>query len=298
MVFGNRTGPARFELTAPAGSRVVGLIIRSGGRIDALGLYTAPMDTSAHVFQQVWSDSYRPASPSAATFGDSLWMAMCAHGDAIRIGSADLKGLNADGSLRLPAPGASLWNFDTLAANSSVSQFSWTFDADIYAGVSFGEGVSFLGMGEKMTGKFLTGCTISLDGDTESKKTNEWGISVENFFCPEPTDGFGGYERYTWRLCFLPASPQWTQELAFPKLSGIPCSPDVAAEGKQYPVCIGRKIYRNAQGPGPGFIPIETDIAVAIVENNTDTTAQDPPPAWTSSSGTPERRARARAARR
>ena len=78
---------------------------------------------------------------------------------------------------------------------------------------------------------------------------------------------------------------QWVGSWAFPELLNVQLSADVAVPGANYPVCIGRNIYRSTQGPGPNgtVVQIETGVLVATVPLNTATTAQDPPPTWVSS---------------
>jgi hypothetical protein len=79
---------------------------------------------------------------------------------------------------------------------------------------------------------------------------------------------------------------------AFPTLSNLPCSQDANVAGQNYPVCIGRKLYRNCQAPGPngGTEIVEVQELVATINDNTGTTVLDapPPPAeWTSTVKTP-----------
>ena len=59
----------------------------------------------------------------------------------------------------------------------------------------------------------MAGVTINLSGNTQTETENQWGITPKSLFCPPPTTGKPGYQSYTWRLYFLPASPQWVAEL-------------------------------------------------------------------------------------
>ena len=51
-----------------------------------------------------------------------------------------------------------------------MKDFTWTFNSSIYAGVSYGEGVSFLGMGESMQAQYMAGVTVNLNGSTQTQK--------------------------------------------------------------------------------------------------------------------------------
>lgn len=96
--------------------------------------------------------------------------------------------------------------------STSVKDFSWTFDSSIYAGISYGEGFEFLGMGMNMQAQYMSGVTVSLNGSTETQTQEQWGVALDSIYCPPPTNGKPGYLSYTWRLYFLPASSQWIDE--------------------------------------------------------------------------------------
>ncbi len=102
------------------------------------------------------------------------------------------------------------WSYPKFqATDSALKEFSWTFDSSVYMGISYGEDVDFLGMGFDTQAEYMAGVTINLSGNTQTETENQWGITPKSLFCPPPTTGKPGYQSYTWRLYFLPASPQW-----------------------------------------------------------------------------------------
>jgi len=74
------------------------------------------------------------------------------------------------------------------ATQTSVKEFRWTFNSSIYVGVSCGFGVSVFGVGAEMQGQFMLGVTLSLEGDTQTQQQEGWGLNIQNFYCPSPTN--------------------------------------------------------------------------------------------------------------
>ena len=130
--FGSTAGHMPFNLAAAPGSQVVGLMIRSGDKIDALGIYTAPAGATTPVFEPVWSSVYVTRTPAAAV---SRQLSLRHRGPfvpfptvsgALQIANVNLASLNPDGTLPLPVPaGSSLWQTTcNLSLNTQYTELS------------------------------------------------------------------------------------------------------------------------------------------------------------------------------
>lgn len=97
---------------------------------------------------------------------------------------------------------------------SSFKEHGWNFNSSAYAGVSVGVGVSFFGIGEKMTSEFLAGGSYSMQSNLKNAHGASWGISLNSQLqSPSANPKSGEVLGYSWRLYFLKASQQWTDEL-------------------------------------------------------------------------------------
>lgn len=105
---------------------------------------------------------------------------------------------------------------------SSFRETAWTFDAEIYAGVSGGGGIDFFGMGEEFESEFLAGGSYSQDHSNSTTDQSEWGLELNDFsVLSSQESNKDGIREFTFRAYFLPIpksdsklpSNYWTYEL-------------------------------------------------------------------------------------
>lgn len=103
----------------------------------------------------------------------------------------------------------------------SVTETSWTFNASVYAGMSFNFEFDMFGIGEGLEGSMLYGMTVSLTGTTQTTEQQQWGISFSDTPAMElPANKPKGYTSYNFNVYFLPANQQWAEE--FQKYADFP----------------------------------------------------------------------------
>ncbi len=168
---------------------------------------------------------------------------------------------------------------------TSYSEFGWTFDASIYAGVSWGEGVEIFGFGEGTQGKFMAGFTVALAGNSQTAQEQDWHMGIQSFACPPPTPGFAGYLSYTFRVYFLPSSQQNLDELL--QYSNDPTLRNIVdPNSRPWRVLSEVVAYTRVEADGKtvtSYPPSGTDISAAAPT----VPAADNASQWTAASGAP-----------
>ncbi len=92
----------------------------------------------------------------------------------------------------------------------SFVERSWTMSSEFYAGLSGGGGFEIGGVDTlHMEFEMLAGTTTVDSGNTEATTSQDWGITLEagdEGWGPPPPISSDGFERYTFRIYFLPAA--------------------------------------------------------------------------------------------